>query len=189
LILPAKADAIIGSGMPYDATPGSQSNITAKPTIGVYEGQTGFSVRVFRADAVAGSKADIVLMADSEGLKDGACRLAIYHAREKQINVPDKHIKVGLLLAAKHCNNAQEFREFVDRLDGASIEEIVDEKIWKVQARLGDLTLECARDLSQRQDLYRRTNGIDALAPVFSVNGALLGPSLWNSEDVLLQKQ
>jgi hypothetical protein len=189
LILPAEADLLFCDGARYEAKPSAETDISSHPCIGVLEGQTGLILRIFHVDECGGGKAKIVLTADAEGLKYGACRVAIDHTQGRQEHLHDQHLKVGLLIVAKHCANEKEFHELLAKISEDPIEEACDEKAWKVQAKTGDLTLEAGRDLSQRKDLYRKVNGIEALAPVFSVNGALLGPSLWNSEDVLLQKQ
>jgi hypothetical protein len=189
LILPAEADALFCDGARYEAKLLADCDITAHPCIGVLDGQTGLVLRIFHADAWGGSKAKIVLTTDADGLKQGACRVAIRHKPDARESLPDQHLKVGVLMVAKHCASDKEFHDFLDKISEAPIDEAFDEKTWKVKAKTGDLILEAGRDLSQRQDLYRKVNGIDALAPIFSVNGALLGPSLWNSEDVLLQKQ
>lgn len=188
ILLPTRADLIVCDDVRFQPRSANVTDISSHPTIGVLEGQTGLAVRIFRADG-PGGRARITLSAEPAGLKEGACRLAIYHFQVGQKHLSDKHVKVGMLMAARHCANEKEFNDFLDQVGEATIEEALDDKSWKVRAKTADVTLEAARDLFGRRDLYRKINGVEALAPVFSVNGALLGPSLWNSEDVLLQKQ
>jgi hypothetical protein len=51
------------------------------------------------------------------------------------------------------------------------IEQTADASAWKVSARVGEHTLEAARDLKKPRSLYPRVDGQEMTRPVFSVNG------------------
>ncbi len=179
IILPAQADAIVVDGQKVAANQPFDRELKHDTVVGVREGRTGIAIRFFHADAVKDQAPAYRLKADEVGLKLGAARLVVYHYTGPEKKLEDKHIKVGVLILAARCEGDAAFAALQKQAREAAIEQTADAAAWKFSARVGERTLEAARDLKKPRSLYQRVDGQEMTRPVFSVNGEDWAAKIW----------
>jgi len=179
LILPAQADLIVVDGKKVAASQPFERELKKDTVVGVREGRAGLAIRFFHADASKEQAPAYRLKADETGLKLGAARLVVYHYTGPEKKLEDKHIKVGVLILAGRCESNVAFFALLKQAGDAAIEQTADASAWKVSARVGERTLEAARDLKKPRPLYQRVDGQEMTRSVFSVNGADWAAKIW----------
>ena len=155
--------------------------------LGVRSGQSAFILKVFQADRLDADAATVELSPDAEDWTNGVLRMSVKHGH-KQKNSPT-FLKVGFVMTAEHCETDEALLAAMKRLDDASIKQRLNETGWQVDAQIDKTLLTINRDFVKPSDTTRFVNGIEVQSPIFSVNGTLLGPSMWRREDALLQRQ
>jgi hypothetical protein len=148
IVLPAAADSITLDDAVVDASKPFERPAGAKSVVTIREGRAAVAVRIFEAAACDGQKPAFVLKADPEGLKWGALRYAVYQYRGAEKQLTEKHLRVGILIAA-----GSDATELTERLRAAKIETTSD----GVRARVGSEVFEAGREKRE--------------GSVFSING------------------
>jgi hypothetical protein len=188
VLLPAAADAITLDSRRVPMTDEFEKPAPLNSVIGVREGKAGVAIRVFQAQGLAGQEAVSLLKADAAGLKDGVARLAIYHYRgdPRTFAVPGAKkgaygppIRVGLIMAAAHCDSDADFDALLTRVREAKVESTEAKDIWHVEATVGKVSLDIARDQSNMKIEHRRVDGKDIEAHQLEVNGEDLAARVW----------
>lgn len=98
VILPANADELRLDGHVLETSTPFSKSLGPTSVIGLREGGTVAVLRVFQPEGCGGCAPEVALKADPEGLALGALRLTITHYRGPAATLPEKHVRVGLLL-------------------------------------------------------------------------------------------
>jgi hypothetical protein len=155
--------------------------------LGVRDGEGAFILKVFQADSMNDDKAPVELTASARDWASGVFKVSIKH-RRKQAKSP-AFIKVGFVMVGAHCSDDDALLASMKQLESASIKQRINETGWQVDAQVEKTLLTINRDYATPADTTRFVNGVEVQSPAFSVNGTLLGPSMWRREDALLQRQ
>lgn len=155
--------------------------------LGVRGGEGAFILKVFQADSMNDDKVPVEVTATAQDWASGVFKVSIKHGR-KQAKSP-KFLKLGFVMVGAHCSDDVALLASMKQIEDASIKQRLNDTGWQVDAQIEKTLLTINRDFVKPADTTRFVNGIEVQSPVFSVNGTLLGPSMWRHEDALLQRQ
>jgi hypothetical protein len=166
LILPAHADEINVDGQRIDLSQPFKQPVESTPTVGVMMGHGAIAFRFFHWDDCTDGQT--VLQSDSVGLKLGALRLTHYHGCQSVTGKAAPHLRVGVLIVARHVDNADAFHQLIADVQKASITDQGNTSDWAVTAAVNGTTLEIRRN--PKGTLTRTIDGKAVTIPVFAVN-------------------
>jgi hypothetical protein len=175
VILPSQAAEVTLDGKTVSTAAVFQTPAAVGSVVGLKAGNSAVAVRLFRADGAGGQQPNVVLKMDATGAKYNAARFVVYHYSGAAETLPDKHVRVGLLLFVGAVSSDADFTALVDAAKQAPIQDDGGTTNWNVSATVGGTTLAAGRNLSKRTIMYRTVNGQAVTAEHLSVNGSLIG--------------
>ena len=171
LILPSSAASIVIDKDKAKISSRLDIPFNTKSVLGVRTAKACFVARVISVDRFLGVDPTVELKADDQGLKEGALRLAIYHARTSFANTDQRHLHVALLVEAADCSTDAELSEDMEAIRQAKVRSRESSDGWEGTAQVGQLTLQLAEDPLTRRPAHSEVNGKSVASPVFTLNG------------------
>jgi len=188
LILPQNADAVFWNGKKTSLTAPNEIPGDVGSILAIRKGGACVGFRIFEAAGADGHSPRIVLKTDSDGAKEHASRLAIYHYQGKAQKLESKHVRVGIASVIRNCKtdgDETDLKRLIDSLSSSDIRSELSRdlnlhnQIWSASVRLaGHPVLMAVRNMTERKTLDRKIGGKPVKAGHLSINGKEMFPDL-----------
>jgi len=172
LILPAQADELLVDGQSVNVSGPFEQSVTPDAVLGVRENRACFAARFFQVDSFNGVAPQFELRAEEAGLKKGAARYVIYHARQigPLTGVPSQ-LRVGLIVQTASWTSEEAFQAMLSNLKNLKIDQRLSAGVWTVTSMVDGERLEVAEDTAKHIQVEARINGQPVSVSPLSVNG------------------
>jgi len=171
ILLPGNADNIEINGQIVPISGITEIPFNLTDVLVIREGNTALFIKVFELEGYNNAQPQIVLIADSIGLKDSTIRLVLYHTREHIDKLKNVSLRAGILFSMDQYKKETDFSSALSRFSKTSILQTKDDHSWYAKAVVDKHTLEVQRENNSFKTIIRKIDGRGKISDPLTING------------------